>query len=52
MTDYFNQPIDHAWRKYRAILKDEGLSPSEMYLLQEAFKQGWYEGEASGRAEK
>lgn len=41
----FNQLVDIAWRKYRALLKAEGADQEQLSFAQEAFKEGWREAE-------
>lgn len=37
----FDQPVDHAWREYRAVLKSERMDNEDIAIAQEAFKAGW-----------
>lgn len=48
----FDNPVDHAWRAYRTILKNEGAEPEQLAIAQEAFKAGWSEGTQSINCEE
>jgi hypothetical protein len=46
-----NQPVDIAWRAYRALLKQEGLDSEAMWIAQQSYKDGWHECEQQNRAD-